>query len=115
MDHITIYRHLYVSEFLEEKQDKILRKLKENRFQPGVYLITFAQNGVDELEFYSTALLKQHVYEDTPIFVVGIAEGYEDAVEMVARITGEVYDQTGTAEIRRYIMDKENQESIEQV
>lgn len=109
MEHIKVYRHLYVSEFLEKKKEKILKKLSKNQFQPGVYLITLAQNPDDQLDFYSTLLLKQHVYEDTPIFVVGIAEGYDDAVDMVAVITDEVYQNTGAADIRSYIMEKENQ------
>ncbi len=114
MEHIKIYRHLYVSEFLEKKRDKILKKLKNNQFQPGIYLITLSQNQEDELEFYSTLLLKQHVYEDSPIFLVGIAEGYDDAINIIQMITEEVCRNTGEVNIRRYIMEKENQESKEE-
>ncbi|MDD3404638.1 MAG: hypothetical protein PHQ72_15000 [Hespellia sp.] len=111
MDHIKVYRQLYVSEFLEKKREKILQKLLNNQFQPNIYLITLAQNQEDELEFYSTFLLRQHVYEDTPIFLVGLAEGYDDALDMVEMITDEVYQKTGNTDIRNYIMENENQES----
>lgn len=108
-ENIKIYRYLFVSEFLENRKAKILGKIVENIFQPGIYLITLAQNKHDQLEFYSTLLLKQHVYENTPIFLVGIADGYDDAVFMVERITRMVYDQTGTADIRKYILEKQQE------
>lgn len=113
MEHIKIYKYLYVSEFLEKKRDKILSKLMNNKFQPNIYLITLAQNKEDNLEFYSTALLKQHIYEETPILLVGLASGYDDALEMVEMITTEVYEQTGGVDIRAYITEKENEDSIE--
>ena len=60
------YKHLYLTEGLEKKKEKIIRKL-----------------------------------------VVGITKGYDEAVELVEQIVQEVYDQTGTCDIRSYILEKE--------
>ncbi len=39
--------------------------------------------------------------------MVGITKGYDEAVELVEQIVQEVYDQTGTCDIRSYILEKE--------
>lgn len=100
---MTFYCDLYVSEYLEKKKEKIIQKLRENKAQPSVYVITLAQGRQNHLEFYSSLLLKQHIYEDTPLFVVGIADGYDDALYLTERIVTEIYNQTKGTDVRGYI------------
>ena len=80
------YKHLYLTEGLEKKKEKIIRKLEAGKLQPGVHVITFLEQ---------------------ELFVVGITKGYDEAVELVEQIVQEVYDQTGTCDIRSYILEKE--------
>ena len=42
--------------------------------------------------------------------VVGIAKGFEEAVELVEEISREVYDATGDLELRNYIQAKEQED-----
>lgn len=100
---MTFYCDLYVSEDLGKKKEKVMQKLRENKAQPSVYVLTLAQGRRNHLEFYSSLLLKQHIYEDTPLFVVGIADGYDDAMYMVEQIVREIYDRTGDTDVRGYI------------
>lgn len=106
---MTFYCDLYVSEELEKKREKVLSKLTENKAQPTVYVITLAQGRQNHLEFYSSLLLKQHIYEDTPLFVVGIANGYDDALYMVERIASEIYEKTKGTDIRGYIEKRQKE------
>ena len=85
------YKHLYLTEGLEKKKEKIIRKLEAGKLQPGVHVITLAVSERNQLE----------------LFVVGITKGYDEAVELVEQIVQEVYDQTGTCDIRSYILEKE--------
>ena len=55
-------------------------------------------------------LLLQPDYPHEDFFVVGIAKGYEDAVELVEQIVQEVYNETKGADIRSYILKKEQEE-----
>lgn len=106
---MTFYCDLYVSEDLEKKKEKVMKKLAGNKAQPSVYVITLAQGRQNHLEFYSSLLLKQHIYEETPLFVVGLVNGYDDAVYMVERIVSDIYAKTGDANIRAYIENRQKE------
>ena len=96
------YKHLYLTEGLEKKKEKIIRKLEAGKLQPGVHVITLAVS-----EIYPTIQFKQPAFPEQELFVVGITKGYDEAVELVEQIVQEVYDQTGTCDIRSYILEKE--------
>ena len=83
---IKCYCDLYVSESLKNKQNQILEEVMEQRPRPSVYLITLAQGKQNHLEFYSGLLLWQHVFDHAELFVVGLADGYYEAVELVEKI-----------------------------
>lgn len=104
---MTFYCDLYVSKDLEIKKEKVLQKLKANSAQPFIYVITLAQGKQNYLEFYSSLLLKQHIYEDTPLFVVGVAKGYDGALHLIEHIVKEIYEKTEDADIRGYIMERQ--------
>ena len=106
---VKFYHDLYVSENWVNKKKKIMKKLKENRLQPEVYVITLAGGMQNNLEFYSSMLLKQHLFEKKELFVVGIADGYMDALDMVERITEDVFRETGDAKIRRYLLARQDE------
>ena len=109
------YKHLYLTEGLEKKKEKIIRKLEAGKLQPGVHVITLAVSERNQLEIYPTIQFKQPAFPEQELFVVGITKGY-DAVSythlrahetVLEQIVQEVYDQTGTCDIRSYILEKE--------
>ncbi len=106
---IKFYCDLYVSECWREKKNKIIKKLKENRIQPQVYIVALSQGDQNELEFFSSILLKQHVFDNAEVFVVGIANGYDEALFMVRDITKQIYTETGTADLRKYILERQKE------
>ena len=104
---IKFYCDLYVSECWREKKNKIIKKLKENRIQPQVYIVALSQGDQNELEFFSSILLKQHVFEHAELFIVGIADGYDEALDLTEKITGEIYSKTGDTDLRKYILGRQ--------
>ena len=106
---IKFYCELYVSECWREKKAKIVKKLKENRIQPQVYVVALSQGDQNELEFFSSILLKQHAFDNAEVFVVGIANGYDEALFMVRDITEQIYAETGSAELRKYILERQKE------
>ena len=82
-------------------------KLEAGKLQPGVHVITLAVSERNQLEIYPTIQFKQPAFPEQELFVVGITKGYDEAVELVEQIVQEVYDQTGTCDIRSYILEKE--------
>lgn len=103
------YRYLYLGSGLEKKKEKVIRKLEKGKFQLDLYVITLAENVKNHLEIYSSNLFLQPDFPYEDFFVVGIARGYEDAVELVEEITKEVYNETEGADIRSYILKKEQE------
>ena len=106
---MKFYCDLYVSECWQGKKEKIIKKLKANRIQPQVYIIALSQGDQNELEFFSSILLKQHVFDNSEVFVVGIANGYDEALYMVRYITEQIYAETGTADLREYILERQKE------
>lgn len=102
---MKFYKYLYTCEKYKTKKDKICRKLKWNIGQLHVYVIALAQ-GEDQLEIYHCALLKQKTFRRNPVFVVGIANGYGEAVELVRIIVQEILEKTGTANVKEYILEQ---------
>lgn len=106
---IKCYCDLYVSDSLEKKKNKILKNLMENQLQPSVYVLTLSQGEQNHLEFFSALLLKQHVFDHTELFVVGLANGYDDALYLVEELTQEVLHETGGTDIRGYITARQKE------
>ena len=83
------YKHLYLTEGLEKKKEKIIRKLEAGKLQPGVHVITLAVSERNQLEIYPTIQFKQPAFPEQELFVVGITKGYDEAVELVEQIVQE--------------------------
>lgn len=100
------YSGLYVGEAAGKKKKKIIRRLKINAGMVDVYVITLASNGTDLLDIISSASLKQTIIRRNLPLIVGIACGYEEAVEVAARVVRETYAQTGSFCVADYLTEK---------
>lgn len=107
---MKFYSKLYVGGKAQKQKRKILYKLMVNAGQSNVYLITDAANGQDIFDIVSSAFLKQKVFRRNLPTVVGIACGYEEAVEVVTQIVEETYRETGSMDVRRYLAQKAKKE-----
>lgn len=106
---MEFYRHLYMSESLEQRKASLIRKIKKRRISPGLYLIVLFLDGRSSLEFFRGILLRQHFFENRSFLVVGIADSYDDAVYFVQQIAEETYHATNGLEIREFIRNKQSQ------
>ncbi len=82
------YKHLYIGESLRKKKKKVLARLEKRKFMPGIYL-----KGYPERDY----------------FVVGIAKGFDESAEILEEIAKSVYNETRGADIRSYILNKEQE------
>ena len=104
------YRHLYLGPGIEKKKDRVIRKLEEGKFRPNIHIITLPENERNQLEIYNSVQFLQPGFPRKEYFVVGITSGYDDAIELVEEITKEVYNETRGADIRSYILEKEQED-----
>ncbi|MGN0377656.1 MAG: hypothetical protein ACI4ED_08475 [Suilimivivens sp.] len=100
---MKFYKYLYIGDTVKDPA-KVKRKLKHHAGQL-VYVICIAQ-GADQLEIFHSAFLKQRYYRLYPPIVVGIANSYDEAVELVIRMTKECLNATGNCNIKEYLKIK---------
>ena len=97
------YRHIYIGEQARKDRYRIIGKIRHNRFQMDIYVITLASNSKDLLDIYPSYVVRQKHFQKQEYWIVGIAKGYEEAIEVAVKIVMEVYTKTGTFGIREYI------------
>lgn len=96
-------KDLYVSPSLAKKRKKIIWKLRTGRPQPTIYVVALAQND-DLFEIYHSGMLKQRYYkkkENAP-YIVGLAQGYDGAVDLVIDMLEDVLSSTGGYDVKAY-------------
>lgn len=98
------YEPLYIGDNVKKKVEKYRKNLDKGKLVPGVFLITLASNGTDQLDIISSYYLLQNtVYQRCPM-IVGIAKGYDEACELLIRMTEESLTHTGQANIKEYLL-----------
>ena len=100
------YRRLYWGEDLKKKE-KIIRRLNTGKLQREISMYWYCpEHGSNQLEIYNAALFLQPDFPNDDFFVVGIVRGYEAALELVEETPRKVYEQTGAADIRTYLLEE---------
>lgn len=103
---MRFYKKIYMSPSLAKKRKKVLWKLRTGRPQPTVYIITLASNN-DLFEIYHSGMLKHKYFqkkENAP-YIIGIAEGYYGAVDLVTDMIQDVFTATGCYNVKAYFVD----------
>ena len=103
------YHAIYVEEKLLSKKMEILRKIENDEYQFEMYLISLTKNEKNHLEIFHSVLLNQKAISKEGLFIVGIARGYQAVLELVEKITQEVYDETEGVDISNYILRKQQE------
>jgi len=99
---MKFHRELYVGNSIGNVR-KVKWKLKHGAGQLRVFVIALAP-GSDELEIYHCAFLQQKYYRRNPPCIVGIAGGYEEAVELLQEMIADIYEKTGGYRLKEYFL-----------
>lgn len=95
-------KELYLSESTAKKKDKIIRKADRGVGMVSIYFISLASNEQNLFDIFHAAHLKQPAFYSQNPFVVGIASGYEEALEMTRQMVEDIYRETGGFGVREY-------------
>ena len=99
---LTFAPNLYLGESIaSEKLDKLKKRLEKKPLLANVYLITPAKNPADQLD--ARQLIQPH-YKKEEFLILGIAAGYEEALQLIEQITGECLDARGDCNLREYLL-----------
>lgn len=100
---MTWYEDLYVGESIVHKTSKIIWKIRHNAGQLNIYVISLASNEDNLLDIIPAQELLQKGYPKRRMYVVGLAKGYDEAVQVAVSIVDEVYQKTGAFDVRSYL------------
>lgn len=100
--YMRFHRELYVDNSIRNVR-KVKWKLKHHDGQLRIFVIALSP-GRDELEIYHCALLQQKYYKKYPPYIVGIAGGYDNAVELLQQMVADIYRKTGGYALKEYFL-----------
>ena len=100
------YDDLYVGESIIHKTNKVRWKILHNAGQINIYVITLASNEQNLLDIIPSHELLQKGYPKKDLYVVGLAKGYQEAIETAVSIVDEVYQNTGGFAVASYLEEK---------
>ena len=89
------YNNLYVGENAKRRKHKIMMRAMRNKPQIGIYMITLPVNEANSLEIYPSYILLQKHYRKKNMMIVGISQGYEEALQVMQEIIMDCYRETG--------------------
>lgn len=100
------YKDLYVGYNLLDQKRQVVKKIKNGKPQFNKYVIALPFNDYDVLDIYPSNVLMQKWYRDSDMVIVGIAEGMEEAMDMMQLVIMDCYEQTGNVFVKPYIMNQ---------
>lgn len=101
------YKNLYKGDTVKRKAPEIIRKVNHGKLLFDIYLVTIASNQENLLEIISANQLRQKYIRQNCPEIVGIADTYWEALEVVMQIVTETYQKQGDADVRRYLESRE--------
>jgi hypothetical protein len=104
------YRDLFVGQKAGQNTEEIISRAERMDFARGLYLITLASNGNDQLDLVRAASIvgKTNAVRHMPL-IVGIAIGKNEAVEVAMEIARCVYVENRAPDIRSWFLGREGQ------
>ena len=104
---IKWYPALYLDSVTKKNLRKIKRRMERRKINLRVYCIALASNEKNLLDIYSTNELLFRYYRQKDIKVIGLASSKESAIQLVADIVNDVYQQTGRLDVRTFFKEDE--------
>ena len=98
--------NLYVGGEAKAYKNQIIRKIKKHKFQLEVYVLCVTKTEKSILNIYPAHILNQKFYRDFPMFIVGLAVGYEEALAVCEKMVLDCFNETGHFDIEKFMEEK---------
>jgi protoheme ferro-lyase len=93
---------LFVGDKIKKKKEKVIASINNREATFGVYCIAFASHPDNLFDILNANELLFPHYKKTEVRIVGIANGKEEAIDLVQNMLMEVYNKTGNFDVRSY-------------
>lgn len=98
---------VYYGKSAADRKEELLEAIRNKKAVPGLCLITFASNGIDQLDILPFfAAMQKHVLDRRPV-LAGICLGRQEAFETVAQMAADAYRETGSCHLQSFLLRKE--------
>ncbi|MBQ1901770.1 MAG: hypothetical protein II169_04390 [Lachnospiraceae bacterium] len=91
------HNNLYVRSI--KSVERVKWKIEHKAGLVEVYVITLSRRKGSLLEIYPSYTLMQSHIRSQDLYIVGLARGYRNALELVRSIIEEVYNETGSLRV----------------
>lgn len=98
--------NLYLTDEIKKKKNRVLRKIKAQKFVLGLYIITLPSEDNGLLEIYPQYILLSSFYNQMDITVVGLAFGKDEAIELTNSIISDCYFTRNDFDIKTFIAER---------
>ncbi len=102
------YGHLYMGEKARKHRFSIIRNIRRGAFCPGIYVITPPSNGNNILDIYPAYMLSMRSCRKEELRIMGIADGYQEALILAGTIVSEMYERTGRFCLEEFLAERRN-------
>jgi hypothetical protein len=100
-----IYKKLYCDAETGPHKKKIIRKIKYHGGLAKIYVITLA-DGNDYFDLIPGYALKQKAYPIKELHIMGLASGYDNAVELVQQMLADFTKQYDTYWFKEFLVQE---------
>lgn len=104
-----LYKQLYTNRLPEKTVKKYRERIKKGKPAISLFLVVMPLSGDGILEIYPyTAFLQKHFKEQKkPVYVLGIADSYDAAVDVTVRLIDDMYRETGAFSVQAFVCGRE--------
>lgn len=110
---IRYTENLYLGKTASDMKEKVVHTIARGGTMPGLYLITIASNGVDQLDILSSVFLRQERTRENLPLVVGAAIGRIESFHVVRKMIEDAWRATGSADAKSYLLERAQGRIIE--
>lgn len=91
---------LYVGEKAEPHKKTIVKKIKNNKVQLGIYVLALPVNNENVMDIYPAQVLMQKHFRKSNQLIVGIAKGRDEALELMMQMITDSINETGSYRVK---------------
>ncbi len=100
------YSKLYVGDSVRSRSRRLRWKISAGIGTLGIYLITIAANPNDQFDIISTLELQKKAIRKRCPLIIGMANGKEEAFDLIERIYTEALLKGNTADARTWLVER---------
>lgn len=98
------YNYLYIGEKAAKNSNRIIDNIKKGKLQIDKYVLALPFNDSDMLDIYPAGILVQKHYLKSDIVIIGIADGMEEAKDLMQEVIMECFIETKGFKLKDYIL-----------